>query len=112
MELPADGEAPWVYTYKREGKEQVNFTRSETQVDVYNMRDQQDSFTLKDKGIELHKLEVPSDLDWENEKEVSTSSSLLALLCLLATLATLKAGNEASPPALCVSAALYNTHIF
>ena len=35
------------------------------------MRELQDSFTLKDKGIELHRLQVPSDLDWENEQEVS-----------------------------------------
>ena len=71
LEPPANGEGPWVYTYKRDGKEQINFTRSETQVDVHDMREVQDSFTLRDKGIELHKLEVPSDLDWENEKEVS-----------------------------------------
>ena len=45
-------------------------------MDVHDLREVQDSFTLKDKGIELHKLKVPSDLDWENEKEVSSLSTM------------------------------------
>lgn len=72
MQPPSDGSDPFVYLYKPEnGQPQVNFTRSETVVDVHDMRGMEDNFTLKDKGVELHRLRVPGDIDWTDEKDVS-----------------------------------------
>lgn len=82
MELPSDGSNPYVYTYKREdGKPQVNFTRAETVVDVHNMRGIEDQFTLEDKGLELHKLHVPGDINWEDKEDVRQSESFCKCHC-------------------------------
>ena len=66
-----DGSDPYLYVYKPEdGTPQTNFKRVETEVAVHDLRALKDDFNLKEKGIELHKLVIPSDIDWSNEKEV------------------------------------------
>lgn len=69
-EPPPSGEDPYIYVYKRDGEEpQINFSRRQAEVEVHDMRSE--DFTLLDHGIELHKLRVPSDIDWDNQDEVA-----------------------------------------
>lgn len=74
FEPPANGEAPYVYVYKREDAPQTNFSRTEREVKLYDMRSE--SFSLPEHGIELHKLKIPSDIDWDNEKEVPWNANV------------------------------------
>ena len=69
FEPPTSGEAPYIYVYKRDGEEpQTNFSRTEKKIVLKDMRTE--NLTLLDHGVELHKLKVPSDINWENQDEV------------------------------------------
>lgn len=38
---------------------------------VTDLRSSSQPFTLRDNGFQLEKLEVPKDVDWQNEKQAS-----------------------------------------
>lgn len=82
LEPSPDGTAPHVYLVEPpQGVPKISFVRSETTVDVHNLREFQDRFTLKERGIELRKLEIPEDIDWENKEEVSRIPCSLHCTC-------------------------------
>lgn len=68
---PKPGEELYAYIKEApEGKEPSNLEKVQRDVDVTDVRPRADSFTLAKNGFELHKLRVPSDIDWQNEAEV------------------------------------------
>ena len=50
----------------------MTFSREQRTVDVHDMRGMLDKFTLREKGIELHRLEIPGDIRWDDDTEVYT----------------------------------------
>jgi len=79
---PPSGEEPYVYVYKRDNNEpQVNFGRIEKEIDLHDLRDK--NFSLKENGVELHKLKVPSDINWDDREEVWLLHSITSLLGML-----------------------------
>ena len=38
---------------------------------VTDLRSAPQTFTLRDNGFQLERFEVPQDIDWQNEQEVS-----------------------------------------
>ena len=61
----------FVYVYDvPEGKKASNFERVEQTVPITDLRRVPQDFTLEHNGFQLHRLQVPDDIHWENEQEV------------------------------------------
>lgn len=56
---------------QRNGQPFSNLERIETEVQVRDMRQVADTFSLKRNGVILRKLVVPGGIDWANKDEVS-----------------------------------------
>ena len=71
-----NGEELFIYLYEKpEGVDRVtNLEHIECEVpftDQRTVEDQSGEFTLQRNGFQLEKLHVPSDIDWQNEQDVS-----------------------------------------
>ena len=83
IEQPKNGEELYAYiTQAPEGQEPTNMTRVQREITVTDVRPQAERFTLAKNGFELHKLKIPSDIDWQNEAEVRLTSSKTLQSCL------------------------------
>lgn len=69
---PPPGEKE-LYTYIYdipEGQPASNIVRQEKEVSIADIRPVVDKFTLAENGVELHKLKVPGDINWDDEADV------------------------------------------
>ena len=64
----------FVYVYAvPEGTKASNFERVEQTVPITDLRSVPQDFTLEYNGFQLHRLQVPDDINWDNEQEVLPS---------------------------------------
>ena len=87
-----NGEELFIYLYEKpEGVGRVtNLEHIECEVpftDLRTVEDQSGEFTLQRNGFQLEKLHVPSDIDWQNEQDVSMDLGV-CLVCTQACLAS------------------------
>ena len=81
-----DGNELFIYLYEKpEGVDRVtNLEHIECEVpftDLRTVESQSGEFTLRQNGFQLERLEVPSDIDWQNEQDVSMVAPDNALAC-------------------------------
>ena len=53
-----------------EGRKASNFERAEHTVPITDLHSVPQDFTLENNGFELRRLQIPADIDWQNEQEV------------------------------------------
>lgn len=71
--VPVPGEKD-LYTYLYDlpdGKPASNIARDDRTVPISDIRPKLSEFSLSKNGVELHKLSVPEDINWDDETEVS-----------------------------------------
>ena len=71
-----DGEDLFIYLYEKPDNvdKVTNLVHVETEVpftDLRTIEDQEGRFTLEDNGFQLEQLHVPSDIDWDDDADVS-----------------------------------------
>ena len=72
VQQPLPGEELYAYVYVQppEGKEPSNARRIDHKIQVEDLRSKARELTLEENGVELHKLDSPEGIDWQNDAEV------------------------------------------
>ena len=53
-----------------EGQKATNIERMEHTVSITDLRSVPQDFTLENNGFQLHRLQVPDDINWDDEQQV------------------------------------------
>ena len=59
----------YIYT-PPEGQPATNVERKEHTVSITDLRSVPQDFTLENNGFQLHRLQIPDDIDWDDEQQV------------------------------------------
>ena len=70
IEKPVNGDQLYAEVQTAEKSAVSNLKRNEKEVVVHDIRTAGRPFSLLTNGFELHKLEVPKDLEWDNADQV------------------------------------------
>ena len=72
VQQPPAGQELYAYVYIQppEGKEVSNARKLDHKIKVEDLRSKAHELSLEKNGVELHKLDTPEGLNWQDEAEV------------------------------------------
>lgn len=81
VKAPRDGEELFVYKYELpQGIDKPsNLEIDEVDIDFTDLRTVEEPFDILRNGFQLERLEVPNDIDWDDDKDVRLSLTLTGL---------------------------------